>query len=170
MAKRYIRLNFENAPSVKTPLSATTMNRMDKGIDDIDTALDALESSVVGQFVDDPSKINNATVNYSLKQDIDTLTNNLANYFMTSIEGVDLASIQNVYDNYSNSIGADTYYRFLISHKTAYDILGGGAWYVEGLKRSAAYEWQQATSYSPTGMVVYARCKHNGVWTAWVGK
>lgn len=78
MAKRYARLNWQNKPSVATPINATNLNKMDKGIDDIDTALNNLENSIVGQIVNDPTKINNAAVNYSLKQSIDAINNNLA--------------------------------------------------------------------------------------------
>lgn len=79
MAKRYIRLNWQNAPSVATPINATNLNKMDKGINDIDTALNNLENSIVGQIVDDPTKINNAAVIYSLSNQVNTLTNNLGN-------------------------------------------------------------------------------------------
>lgn len=79
MAKRYIRLNWQNAPSVATPINAANLNKMDKGIDDIDTALNNLENSIVGQIVDDPTKINNAAVIYSLSNQVDTINNNLGN-------------------------------------------------------------------------------------------
>lgn len=79
MAKRYARLNWQNKPSVATPINATNLNKMDKGIDDIDTALNNLENSIVGQIVNDPTKINNAAVNYSLAQQITQLNNNLVN-------------------------------------------------------------------------------------------
>lgn len=36
MAKRYIRINWQNAPSVATPRNAENLNIMDKGIDDLD--------------------------------------------------------------------------------------------------------------------------------------
>jgi len=77
MAKRYARLNWQNKPSVATPINATNLNKMDKGIDDIDTALNNLENSIVGQIVNDPTKINNAAVNYSLANQISELNKNL---------------------------------------------------------------------------------------------
>jgi len=52
MAKRYTRINWQDKPSTATPISAANLNKMDKGIDDIDEALDALESSIVGKFPD----------------------------------------------------------------------------------------------------------------------
>jgi hypothetical protein len=76
MAKRYARLNWQNKPSVATPINATNLNKMDKGIDDIDTALNNLENSIVGQIVNDPTKINNAAVNYSLANQISELNKN----------------------------------------------------------------------------------------------
>lgn len=85
MAKRYIRLNWQDRPSVVTPISAANLNKMDKGIDDIDTALSNLEASIISEFIDDPTKINNAAAIYSLKQSIDTLNNNLANQVISGI-------------------------------------------------------------------------------------
>lgn len=37
MAKKYIRINFKNAPSAETPLDEVTLNKMDAGIDELDT-------------------------------------------------------------------------------------------------------------------------------------
>ena len=37
--KAYTRVNFENYPSTNTPLNATNLNKVDKGIDDIDDLL-----------------------------------------------------------------------------------------------------------------------------------
>jgi hypothetical protein len=42
--KRYIRLNFQNSPSTATPLNAVNLNKMDKGIDDCDNAIEDLYS------------------------------------------------------------------------------------------------------------------------------
>ena len=36
MDKLYNRINFENSPSINTPLSAANLNKMDKAIDDLD--------------------------------------------------------------------------------------------------------------------------------------
>ncbi|MDF2908245.1 MAG: hypothetical protein K0R34_3566 [Herbinix sp.] len=40
--KRYIRLNFQNSPSTATPLNTTNLNKIDKGIDDCDNAIEDL--------------------------------------------------------------------------------------------------------------------------------
>jgi hypothetical protein len=37
--KAYTRINFENYPSTNTPLNATNLNKVDKGIDDLDDLL-----------------------------------------------------------------------------------------------------------------------------------
>jgi hypothetical protein len=42
LAKRYTRLNFENRPSVKTPVNDVNLNIMDKGIDDLDNAIEEI--------------------------------------------------------------------------------------------------------------------------------
>jgi len=46
MAKRYARVNFQNRPSVATPLNAINLNKLDKGIDDIDNALETANSAI----------------------------------------------------------------------------------------------------------------------------
>jgi len=81
MAKRYIRINFQNAPSTATPLSAEILNKMDKGIDDIDNAVEFKidKSSIVHTTeVNDATKVPSSTVTYGLQQSVDTLNNNLA--------------------------------------------------------------------------------------------
>ena len=69
MAKRYIRINWQDKPSTATPLSATFLNKMDKGIDDIDNAVETL----------DTNKINNS---------------NIANNLVTTAEGLVLDARQ----------------------------------------------------------------------------
>jgi hypothetical protein len=46
MAKRYIRINFQNSPSTVTPLNATNLNKIDKGIDDLDNAIEAINDNL----------------------------------------------------------------------------------------------------------------------------
>ena len=42
MAKRYARVNFKNRPSVATPVNNINLNTMDKGIDDLDNAIEEI--------------------------------------------------------------------------------------------------------------------------------
>lgn len=42
MAKRYARVNWQDYPSVATPRNAANLNKMDKGIDDCDNAIEAI--------------------------------------------------------------------------------------------------------------------------------
>lgn len=104
MAKRYIRLNWQNAPSVATPINAVNLNKMDKGIDDIDETLDALESSIVGQIVDDPAKINNAAVIYSLSNQVSAINNNLTykRLTLTLADGVTINAVYSVSYQFGN--------------------------------------------------------------------
>ena len=69
MAKVYNRINFLN--SITTPLGATNMNKMDKGIDDLDNKIEAINvytalPSVVGSVaIDLPAVFNNLIVEVS---------------------------------------------------------------------------------------------------------
>ena len=44
--KKYTRINFQNYPSTSTPLNATNLNKMDKGIDDLDDEVVAVKNSI----------------------------------------------------------------------------------------------------------------------------
>ncbi len=47
MAKRYARINWQNAPSTATPRNAANLNIMDKGINDIDDAVETLSYDTI---------------------------------------------------------------------------------------------------------------------------
>jgi len=47
MSDRYERINWENDPSIRTPLNEVNLNKMDKAISDIDIALSQAEKSVL---------------------------------------------------------------------------------------------------------------------------
>lgn len=46
MAKRYTRINWQDKPSTATPVSAANLNKMDKGIDDCDNAIEQLNDNL----------------------------------------------------------------------------------------------------------------------------
>jgi len=58
MNKAYQRINWENEPSVKTPINEDNLNRMDVALDEVDNRLIALDtakasmSEIMGSFVD----------------------------------------------------------------------------------------------------------------------
>ena len=86
MAKRYIRINWQNKPSTATPLSAEFLNKMDKGIDDCDTAIEDLDgrkinstSIVQTDQTNDTTKVPSSAVTYAHGQAISTINSNLAN-------------------------------------------------------------------------------------------
>ncbi|MDF2907137.1 MAG: hypothetical protein K0R34_2458 [Herbinix sp.] len=85
MAKRYIRLNWQNSPSVATPVNAANLNAMDKGIDDLDNSIEDLydvkfdKANIVQQStVNDAAKVPSSAVTYSLANSISSLNDNLA--------------------------------------------------------------------------------------------
>ena len=51
MAKRYIKIGWENKPSVKTPANMANLGRMDKGIDDCDNAIEEIYAKRVNNVV-----------------------------------------------------------------------------------------------------------------------
>ena len=78
MAKRYIRINWQNRPSVATPLSAANLNKMDKGIDDIDNAIEEIYNKRVNNVVTtNPDTFLAGPVGKTLQDQITELNNNL---------------------------------------------------------------------------------------------
>ena len=74
MAKRYTRVNWQNSPSTVTPISAENLNKMDKGIDDVDSALEDHISSIIHtDTINDVTKYPSSAVTYGLGQEIDVL-------------------------------------------------------------------------------------------------
>jgi hypothetical protein len=92
MAKRYARINWQNKPSVSTPISAANLNKMDKGIDDCDNAIEDIygklfdkDNIIHNDTTNDTTKVPSAAVVYQHGQEIDalsqsvtTINNNLA--------------------------------------------------------------------------------------------
>ena len=79
MAKRYIRINWQNRPSVATPISATNLNKMDKGIDDIDNAIEEIYNKRVNNVVTtNPDTFLAGPVGKTLQDQITTLNNKFA--------------------------------------------------------------------------------------------
>lgn len=73
------------------------------------------------------------------------------------------------YDDYSADFAQRTKYEALVFHNISHSILGGGLYYLSGLKNNEEYEWQEARSYVSGGPITcFARSKITGVWTPWV--
>ena len=73
MAYRYNRINWQNKPSVATPISAENLNQMDKGINDNDKAigdLAQLNTSNKSSLVSAVNELNNnlVTINNRLNR------------------------------------------------------------------------------------------------------
>lgn len=63
------------------------------------------------------------------------------------ITTTDEASINSVYDNYDSNLQDKTRYKFYVQHNVEHSVLGGGTFYVKGVKHSN-YGWQRATRYN----------------------
>ena len=170
MAKRYARINWQNRPNVATPISATNLNKMDKGIDDIDKALDALETSIVGQIVNDPSKINNAAVIFSLSNQVTELNNNLFNLRLPINDMATDTEIETFLQELHSSATNMSWYRSSLSVNATGLSLSGGTWYVEGFKVTALHGWQKVIKYAPNDVLLYYRSLYSSTWSSWITK
>jgi hypothetical protein len=50
--KTYTRVNFQNYPSTSTPLNATNLNKLDKGIDDLDDEVVTVKNAIENMSFD----------------------------------------------------------------------------------------------------------------------
>jgi hypothetical protein len=71
------------------------------------------------------------------------------------------------YDNISSTMPDRTWYRRAASHNISVPVLGTGVYYIDGLKTSALYEWQRATSYGNGSPRSFMRAKYGGIWGDW---
>ena len=79
MAKRYIKIGWENKPSVKTPVNMANLGRMDKGIDDCDNAIEEIYSKRVNNVVTtNEDTFLAGPVGKFLQDQVDELNKNLA--------------------------------------------------------------------------------------------
>ena len=85
MAKTYTKLNWQNSPSTSTAISATNLNIMDKGIDDIDNAVVALQSGKIDKTsiaqtdtINDATKVASTAITHAHGLEIDAINDNLA--------------------------------------------------------------------------------------------
>lgn len=76
--------------------------------------------------------------------------------------------INNYHDSYSNNLPDNTWYRYMANHRVAGSSLGGGYWYIEGVKVNKDYEWQMARLYlTLANSGIQYRVKQAGVWKPW---
>lgn len=86
MAKRYARINWQGKPSVATPVSPTNLNKMDKGIDDCDNAIEEIYAKRVNNTVTtNPDTFLAGPVGKQLQDQIATINNNLSD-IINSVE------------------------------------------------------------------------------------
>jgi hypothetical protein len=84
--KTYTRVNFQNYPSTSTPLNATNLNKLDKGIDDLD---------------DEVVTVKNAIENMSFDADSISYDNTSSGLQATDVQG----AVDELNDNLTDGIG-----------------------------------------------------------------
>ena len=97
MAKRYIRINWQNRPSVATPISATNLNKMDKGIDDIDNAIEEIYNKRVNNVATtNPDTFLAGPVGKTLQDQITTLNNKLNGEIVSDVNAINSYGVYTV--------------------------------------------------------------------------
>lgn len=115
---------------------------------------------------DDAADVTQLTENWiKADENLQRIENNFDVYAIKQYRGSTEAEINSIYNSFSDSIKADCWYRAYVIHGTNHSVLGGGNWYLEGVKTTSGYEWQKITCYQSQGMFV--RQKRGGTWGAW---
>lgn len=148
MAKRYIRVNWQNKPSTSTPMSATNFNKMDKGIDDLDNAIE----DIYGNKIDKANIANNlvttttglvldASQGKNLQDQVTTINNNLPNIGYTN-EGIKNSIYRG--KNLGSAVTAKQYAD--IANGSFTDLYIGDHWTINGINwRIAAFNYYRNT-------------------------
>ena len=67
-------------------------------------------------------------------------------------------------DDYSTNIPDDSLYNLMVNVCYNNEQLGGGRFFLRGVKTNSLYEWQECTSYGQDSVRRYFRSKYNGTW------
>ena len=170
MAKRYARLNWQNAPSVTTPINATNLNKMDKGIDDCDNAIEDLygtkisKSSIANNLVTTAEGlVLDARQGKVLQDGVDELNNNLYNKTYLEQYRILYSGDESVLDDIDKQMPNSTEYTRIVSFAIGHPVLGGTGGVLKGYRHAAGYGWQEFKSSNRN----HFRQDVGGVWSAW---
>lgn len=175
MAKRYIKIGWENKPSVKTPVNMANLGRMDKGIDDCDNAIEEIYSKRVNNVVTtNEDTFLAGPVGKVLQDQVTELNKNLYDLKTTrgyaNTDGLIVSSPATVNDLKETGI-----YKV---NSTTPDMPADTGEYtaiLEVFKASTAVVFQRATTVwvmataKPLG-TVYTRVCYDSDYTPWVAK
>ena len=75
--------------------------------------------------------------------------------------------INDYYNTVSDSLGNGVHYTRIVNHNFAHSVLGGGSYFLEGVKTDKDYQWQKITSYSSVKVSSFERVCVGGVWKKW---
>ena len=75
--KKYARVNWQDAPSTNTPRNALFLNKMDKGIDDLDNAIEDVQGQVNQLVVSGDSSVEAAQARVASEKTFATLKERL---------------------------------------------------------------------------------------------
>lgn len=80
------------------------------------------------------------------------------------------SEIDTIYNNLHATAADGECYRRTVEHTKAHSKLGGGSFYLEGVRTNADYGWQKIRTYmrATNGEAVYNRTMYQGVWSDWI--
>lgn len=118
-------------------------------------ALDAKQGPVIqGKFDEINSNLGN-------------LSNNLSALVLVKYAAAAQAELDAIINDLTRYVNG-THYRFIVNINSSALSLGGGSWFIEGLKIDADYGWQKAIQYgSPTTIRYRSKLVS---WAEWIAK
>ena len=184
MAKRYARLNWQNTPSVATPMNATNLNKMDKGIDDCDNAIEEIYNKRVNNVVTtNKDTFLAGPVGKYLQDQISELNKNMIARTLSNIKtGIfrltDAASFGGALDEpLANLFGlnySDAVYPIDVVLINSYgNFENGGSVFQGGKYRMVGEVAATASGVHYGSVIIYGyfiprtRCANNGAWSNW---
>ena len=164
MAKRYIRINWQNAPSVATPRNAENLNIMDKGIDDLDLYKVDIDAIVNNGVTTVAGTVLDGRMGKTLQDQITEQNNNLnalSGLNIVSNIAVDVSSVGDITAWY-NGLTPGITMQYL-SPSISISLFGSTTFLAIASFRSTQYG--SILALSPNGLF-YNRID-NGTWAGW---
>lgn len=177
MAKRYIKIPFQNSPSTATPLSAEFLNPILDALDACDTEIENKQSisNMIQTILNDTTKYVSSAVIYALNQivtghtaSIQSLNDKLTNLDTGYIATTDATWQTDILNYLKNTVKVNSSFKLAVAFVIGSTPYAG---YVEGCKLNqfnlyAEFKYSQSTSPYFVG---YRINIIGGVQFGWVG-
>lgn len=102
----------------------------------------------------------------AIKQGLIPSKKELERHSVTKHRGTSEEVINSIYDSLHSNANDGEWYEATVAHEVAYPEMGGGQYYVCGVRTLEGYGWQYAICYDAKTRM-FCRSLMKGVWGAW---